>query len=301
MTRLNSEMDPVLPPELERTIFETCALSSPTSIPTLILVAQRVKTWTEPILYRTICLSHRRMFHFPHMTVDGLLSAIDHKSASFFAQNVRNLFIGDLELGSSPSQESKIQAILTAFTGLTNLFADRLAIGTCTGVAFLRPLGAVTSLQRISIALASLFKGNITNFLDPIFHHLTHLETRSPFYLGTHRPSYLARRAADWAGLALLPCLTHFAFSDGHAREAILTAVLRCPKLECCVLFRPPQVDRAGWIPRGDVRFVAMSAPEDMGVDWLGVATGGDDYWVRAEAIIAARRASGVSLNLDPE
>jgi hypothetical protein len=40
---------PILPPELEREIFEICAISRPASIPNLMLVAQRVKEWCVAI------------------------------------------------------------------------------------------------------------------------------------------------------------------------------------------------------------------------------------------------------------
>ncbi|KAJ7887662.1 hypothetical protein B0H14DRAFT_3430691 [Mycena olivaceomarginata] len=43
---------PMLPAELEREVFEICSLSRPVSIPTLMLIAKRVKEWIEPLLYR---------------------------------------------------------------------------------------------------------------------------------------------------------------------------------------------------------------------------------------------------------
>jgi hypothetical protein len=42
---------PILPPELERGIFEICAISRPVSIPNLMLVAQRVKEWCVAIFF----------------------------------------------------------------------------------------------------------------------------------------------------------------------------------------------------------------------------------------------------------
>jgi hypothetical protein len=38
-------LTPILPTELERQIFELCALSRPVRIPKLMLVAWRVKEW----------------------------------------------------------------------------------------------------------------------------------------------------------------------------------------------------------------------------------------------------------------
>ncbi|KAJ6482777.1 hypothetical protein C8R45DRAFT_307587 [Mycena sanguinolenta] len=55
-------VSPLLPPELEQTIFEVIALSWPRSIPRLMLVAWRVKSWVEPLLYRTIIVGSPAAF-----------------------------------------------------------------------------------------------------------------------------------------------------------------------------------------------------------------------------------------------
>ncbi|KAJ7847805.1 hypothetical protein B0H14DRAFT_3453508 [Mycena olivaceomarginata] len=46
-----------LPVELERKIFEIAAQSNSMFIPTLLLVAHRVKTWLEPMLYSVVVFS----------------------------------------------------------------------------------------------------------------------------------------------------------------------------------------------------------------------------------------------------
>ncbi|KAJ7629850.1 hypothetical protein B0H17DRAFT_1091096 [Mycena rosella] len=77
MERLST---PALPPELERQIFEICALFRPVSIPKLMLVAWRVKQWIEPILYRTVVIgaleSATRDTEFPVFTFDILQASI---------------------------------------------------------------------------------------------------------------------------------------------------------------------------------------------------------------------------------
>ncbi|KAJ7241534.1 hypothetical protein C8J57DRAFT_1368816 [Mycena rebaudengoi] len=45
---------PSIPPELGREIFEIAATHHPETMPTLLLVAQRVLRWIEPLLYRTL-------------------------------------------------------------------------------------------------------------------------------------------------------------------------------------------------------------------------------------------------------
>ncbi|KAJ7087445.1 hypothetical protein C8R44DRAFT_893155 [Mycena epipterygia] len=57
------------------------------------LVAWRVKEWVEPILYRTIALTHSRPIDgvYPTYTTDIVLSAIRTKGADVFHDPVRNL------------------------------------------------------------------------------------------------------------------------------------------------------------------------------------------------------------------
>ncbi|KAJ7656823.1 hypothetical protein DFH06DRAFT_1198679 [Mycena polygramma] len=54
----SSSLTPYLPLELERHIFELCALSRPVGIPILMLVAWRVKKWVEPLLYRCLTVGY---------------------------------------------------------------------------------------------------------------------------------------------------------------------------------------------------------------------------------------------------
>ncbi|KAJ6521621.1 hypothetical protein DFH09DRAFT_1424685 [Mycena vulgaris] len=56
---------PTLPPELEQHIFELAAISRPACIPTLMLVARRVKHWVEPLLYRTVVIGFQPIPDLP--------------------------------------------------------------------------------------------------------------------------------------------------------------------------------------------------------------------------------------------
>ncbi|KAJ6505111.1 hypothetical protein C8R45DRAFT_544408 [Mycena sanguinolenta] len=58
-----SDHEPTLPPELERRIFEIAALACPVRIPTLMLVARRVKFLVEPLLYRVVFLKDSTTGH----------------------------------------------------------------------------------------------------------------------------------------------------------------------------------------------------------------------------------------------
>ncbi|KAF7288193.1 hypothetical protein HMN09_01418700 [Mycena chlorophos] len=60
-------MTPALPPELELHIFSLAAFAHPKSVPTLALVAKRVREWTEPILYRTLFFPHHPCLPVPEL------------------------------------------------------------------------------------------------------------------------------------------------------------------------------------------------------------------------------------------
>ncbi|KAJ6481924.1 hypothetical protein C8R45DRAFT_314872 [Mycena sanguinolenta] len=49
--------EPRLPAELDRQIFELAGTSQSKSIPTLFLIAHRVKIWLEPVLYDVVVFS----------------------------------------------------------------------------------------------------------------------------------------------------------------------------------------------------------------------------------------------------
>ncbi|KAJ7735854.1 hypothetical protein DFH07DRAFT_110108 [Mycena maculata] len=275
---VHSHVDPVLPPELERLIFEDCALSHPISIPTFMLVARRVKTWTEPLLFRTICVTDTPPSYTPnnfhHFTMDILLREIQKRPASFFESAVKHLFIGEIADFHSSQYIPGVQTLLATFRGITALFAS------CHHFQYLPVLEAVP-LQTLAIDLNSLFAFGKTplDFLHPVFRNVTHLQVLS----GLSRPT------KEWAGIKNMPQLTHFAFTNPNERQMVIPALLGCSQLECCVLLCPLGVNGAFWLP-DDVRFVAMSRPDDCG-DWLRGITTEDDYWKRAEAVIAARRA----------
>ncbi|KAJ7741701.1 hypothetical protein B0H16DRAFT_1564897 [Mycena metata] len=80
---------PVLPPELERIIFEMAALLRPTNIPNLMRTAWRVKNWVEPLLYRTVFIqpmlsTSYHIDEFPQLTLQGLRQQSATKPPGFF-------------------------------------------------------------------------------------------------------------------------------------------------------------------------------------------------------------------------
>ncbi|KAJ6550181.1 hypothetical protein B0H19DRAFT_1265042 [Mycena capillaripes] len=145
-------IDPRLPPELERIVFEIAALSRPTEILNLLLTAHRVKAWVEPILYR-----------YPTPTVHILRQAIETKSRAFFQHTARHLFLG----GSGNTADFEI--ILTACSQVTNLFDRPLPKSLVVFDAF-------QFLRRLAISQEVLMRLCGGTELHPIFRNVAHLE-----------------------------------------------------------------------------------------------------------------------------
>ncbi|KAJ7633578.1 hypothetical protein DFH06DRAFT_1222301 [Mycena polygramma] len=108
-------LEPLLPVELEREIFEWAALLHPRSIPTFLRVARRFQIWLEPLLYRVICVDIPRLTYRDLFTpgIPSLLNAIKSKPAGLFGA-VRHLFLCNVSL------EDGI-AVLQACPGLVDL------------------------------------------------------------------------------------------------------------------------------------------------------------------------------------
>ncbi|KAJ7930882.1 hypothetical protein B0H13DRAFT_2530801 [Mycena leptocephala] len=266
---------PILPLELEREIFEICAISRPVSIPNLMLVAQRVKEWTEPLLFRTVIIGPDQFSKgssFPICTPDTLVSAIRTKPPSFFHNAVRNLLFYN-------SHRPQIMAtILSAHTGVENLWL--LFIGDAC-----MPLIAAYTLKHLHTASYEALFRAFPPATHQFFSRLTHLELRGP-------PD---DTNVTSAAITALPQLTHLSFtapsfilvcpqllqSSPHLR------VLACrnkPEADSLVQSSAPQLAQ-------DVRFVTVLMHRRRWVnDWHQSTQHGTDFWTRAERFIAKRR-----------
>ncbi|KAJ7616636.1 hypothetical protein FB45DRAFT_1008068 [Roridomyces roridus] len=264
-----------LPFELERDIFELAARSSPTCIPGLIMVAQRVKTWLEPILYNVLVLSDR-----PgnlHLSWTTLCFLADSKPLSFWGSTVNHLLI-------SSRYPADIPGILAACGGVTDLGLRHPEVSPAC-----LPALSVLPLTRFFAELRPLF-ARAVDFQHPLFRGLTHLGIAD--FLTD------ADCAAWTEGLASLPALTHVSFHNRHHTPLFQALLSRCTGLEalvlCCAttqyfdLFKA----RTAWMGY-DVRAVMILVPSSC-ADWVCGARGGEDHWVRSERWIRWRREGGV-------
>ncbi|KAJ7756296.1 hypothetical protein B0H16DRAFT_696812 [Mycena metata] len=197
MTSLASNSSAVLPPELEREIFELCARSWPVQIPNLMRVAHRVKHWVHPLLYQTsiVLCNHyhnRAPTGIPPISIETVASTI-LDDAAFSSSAVRHIFLSSCR----DKDVATIATVLAACTGIENISLLQM---DNTWIPFL----ALLPLKRFYGPCQSLIPTLQPS--DVTFSHLTHLELLD---------SIDPQDTDTWiAFLASLPALTHLAFGD---------------------------------------------------------------------------------------
>jgi hypothetical protein len=201
---------------------------------------------------------------------------MDRKPTSFFHDYVRHiqLFILDAE---------EVTKILSVCDATINLALYELP-------ALLPPLSSLP-LQRLSIWAEKLFLGTtVRDFSHPLFSQITHL-----FLLDSDRGGDWG----TWSTLAQIPRLTHLSFYSSRMANSVCRGALEhCKALEVLAIWCANQTKLETNIPRRaelayDVRFVmvVVEGVEEFLADWESGAQGGEDYWVRAEALVQKRRA----------
>ncbi|KAF8150524.1 hypothetical protein K438DRAFT_1988480 [Mycena galopus ATCC 62051] len=278
---------PILPPELEREIFEIAALSRPMSIPTMMRVAQRVKDWVEPLLYRTLFITYGklRIDSYPVCNADTFAEVVRRKSATFLRDSVRNVMIQELR----PDVLFTIFKICSRIENLNVFLTQALdhQYQSMPGLEALRP-------KQLHCALHVLFdrRPNVNTFTLPIFSQLTHLNLL--FFLDEFVDSDARAR---WSTLGTLHGLTHLSLPSHKARCGlpILSFLLDvCKSLRALVVLQPPPPtpnSEITFLAKNDVRFVMMR-PRRMLEDWKTGVLRGVDHWALADQFIA-KRVSG--------
>ncbi|KAK7051870.1 hypothetical protein R3P38DRAFT_2684516 [Favolaschia claudopus] len=269
-----TEIDPFLPIELERIIFQLCAQSLPVFTPQLMLVARRVKEWVEPFLYRVICIGlDSAAPGFPLFTPDTFTCMMTRKSPKFLRSAVRHFMVED-------GSEYPVRELLNICTEIEDLWLP-LQDGSYV------PIIQVLPLRRLGIDFRQFLRLPLT---CRALSGLTHLAFTDSL---TETPG---EYDAACAAFLALPKLTHLSFDGGiHSqfiRERIGQILESLPSLHVVVAFAYHIFDFTGnrRIATTDPRFVAFLRP-DFSLDWHAGARGGADYWTDAENSVAKRRA----------
>ncbi|KAJ7061740.1 hypothetical protein C8F01DRAFT_1369212 [Mycena amicta] len=249
--------EPRLPPELEQEVFATAALLDQDSIPTLLLVAHRVRVWIEPYLYRSLDLSI--------LTArQALLDLSSAKPPSFLASAVRHV-IFKIEEDSERHKRA-----LRLCTGITHLAVSAASDNTNYGLLAVLNL---MHIERFAGSIVDLFGQPPEHPMDgrhPAFRFLTHLEIFDN----------LGSDAVD-AFVIALPSLTHLATESTEGAQRILEG---CQNLRILVsLRRTPQVD--------DPRIVVCDY-----LDWAEAAAPAPQqtFWDVAEEFLERKRRGEV-------
>ncbi|KAJ7842173.1 hypothetical protein B0H13DRAFT_2413911 [Mycena leptocephala] len=252
------------PADLERVIFETAVYCHPPSIPTLILVAWRVKLWpmevsrVEPLLYRTIMLRPKLGYGplegCPIFSSQMFRHIIRSKGTSFLTTAVRKFFLPVMPLKDG-------QTALSACRGINELWVD----DANAEIEALAPLIWDLPLKRLYCSLEHIFGSQRKiDFTHRLFSQITHLEVFD--YPSVVDPDI-------WCNLALLPRLTHLSFDHKVFRDVWPTLLRECPSLRVLVAFAS---------------------------SWAVGAQTGMDYWSKAEEFIAKRRSGEVDESVLP-
>ncbi|KAJ7757570.1 hypothetical protein B0H16DRAFT_1416630 [Mycena metata] len=269
--------DPVLPAELERSVFEFSAWQNPETIFTLILVAKRVCIWIEPELYHMVAFRKPRSFLM-----------LQSKPAEFLRRHVRGVAIpGNIS-------HVDIERILSKCTGVYDL---TLSMEPHWNYAMPRPkllprLCTLTNLQRLSTNLFALCGGRGHGGFDAQFRMPSSEEL--PFASLTHLDIFGLVPNQLWPVFGMLPQLTHLSLNDtALPGPELINAVLgACPVLKVLVVLWTRDV-RISPLPdeskiNTDPRFCIVRCLY-YDFDWECGARGGPDVWRRAEEAVTKK------------
>ncbi|KAJ7229897.1 hypothetical protein GGX14DRAFT_581579 [Mycena pura] len=265
----------VLPPELERNIFETAAVRHPRSIPTLLRVARRCLVWIGPLLYRVVRGSNCSL-------ANATLNAVRFKPA-FLHDAVHHL---SLDTGC-PWSKDQAREVLAACTGIV----DILIQSSYTTPALLPVLSAMR-LQRLSASLEYLFGSFAAiDLTHPLFASLTHLDAFDETEKGEDN--------TICAQIPLLPALTHLCLNSPVAWAQVETLLAECPRLRVLAfVVSGPHITQ--WVQNGSIRDARLVVTAynhnhwDYWRHWEIGAAGGRDVWAWADEFVAKKRSGSI-------
>ncbi|KAJ7333333.1 hypothetical protein DFH08DRAFT_881064, partial [Mycena albidolilacea] len=245
----------MLPVELEREIFQLVAFLYPECMPMLVLVAQRVKSWIEPLLYRTISIHVDRT----HPRFSRLLLRTVAKLATFnpvaLRAHTRHVCFVDF------LHDDVIADLLPRCPHVIDIacMCRRVLAGTS--------LLNAPPLQRLSCILQGL---------HPIFPWPDPFDGGHPFFSRITHLDICDRQITDWrtwSGLAQIPHLTHLSTSTLMSDSVVQGILKHCKVLEVLVFLYSSQIAlEEGKMPLehvhiDDHRFVRLVV-EDRLTDW---------------------------------
>ncbi|KAJ7025478.1 hypothetical protein C8F04DRAFT_1400563 [Mycena alexandri] len=284
---MDLQPEPSLPSDLERKIFELCAISRPASIQKLILVAWRVKEWVEPLLYQTVLLHGSTTIDgYPTFTQSALIQLMG-RNPTLLRSSVRNLCLCQ---PSGMTRNDIIMNTLSYFPAVENL-----SLWATFGE--IKTQSDATTMKLIADMPLKRFCGDFRPLLRdfpltyPFFSHITHLGLMQVPILTAPAAAALCERLAR-----ILP-LTHLAFDHPNIIPECLALLQDCKSVRVLVFFGLGLGEQE-WCQKylaplsHDPRFLAMEEAWYV-EDWhIGVREG-LDFWARASDSFDSRASRG--------
>ncbi|KAF7364208.1 Tyrosinase central domain-containing protein [Mycena sanguinolenta] len=267
-------VQPLLPPELERAIFEMAGELHPDAISNMLLVAARVHEWIEPLRYRTFILTD------PASSCPGLRvlqRAIESKPAQFIRDNVWHLFV------EQDYPQDTLDTFIPFCTGVRSLVIFEPHPQMLSQLETARPQRLATPIEFFGHTEESM----PIDLTLPMFSSLTHLDVFE----------HILAISPSWSSLALLAAPTHLAFL-GTSYDVGVALLGMCRNLQVIIRMKgesstnewpmlSASVDADDW----EHRFVGMVLKtENYLSEWEAGLRGGSDFWARADTFVAMRR-----------
>ncbi|PPQ63744.1 hypothetical protein CVT24_004253 [Panaeolus cyanescens] len=304
-TRFERELQPVLPPELERIIFEMAVEDITSNLPptrcalNLQLTAKRVRycslsfptKWENrirPLLYRIFKHTNKRVDPFPNFN-----------GSNGLVMNEIGPFIKHFLYGSSPLQNYESMAnLIRHCPNIENMsvWCDADTLSTLYPA-----ISSLQHLKRLSARFGCLSRSQV---LSPFMHRLTHLEIVGNL---------------GWDIIIELKNLTHISTSvvvyNPYDHEFMTDPLVHVEQLlnkicspDGCPNLRVVKIYSGSPLEFSDIRLVLLPlglfSYEASVWDWLNGANERVDSWVFADRIVYARQmgymAPDSSLVLDP-
>ncbi|KAJ7246461.1 hypothetical protein C8J57DRAFT_1724855 [Mycena rebaudengoi] len=243
----------------------------------LLLVAPRVHTWLEPLLYRVLFWGGRSGCEVPgpHRLQEILNEEASPGSTDFVERHVRHLVF--------TREFPEIFDILSICSGLTGL-----AFLIDVEPSFIPHLDRIRP-TRLSINIRHLFNGS-ADFSRPMFTQITHLDVLD---------STIIFPDESWKNLALLPCLTHLCFDPSSDLllkplvEIFHLLLSQCMRLQALIVLLDPRQLPDDYDLAYDTRFV-ISFYNRSTEDWFESAWGYADLWIQADSFIDPKRRGDI-------
>ncbi|KAF7303980.1 F-box domain-containing protein [Mycena indigotica] len=271
------QLEPSLPPELEREVFKIAAWTYPSTIPALLLVSKRVFAWTEALLFHTVAA-----------TDEAQILALKTKSLEILRTSIRNLCLDD-----GPSQWSQSEILTTLETCVQ---VRRIALGSMYCGPQILPYLSQMRLDHLAVCLHALFGGHDLPYWDvdsALFATVTHLDISDDINVCSAASSTCGSHLVQH--LVALPSLTHLRL-PGILPDDIAECFRTWSQLQVLLISHSNSIRRrirlARWLRQSclydDSRVVLVVRASGRN-DWEDGTRGLRDQWARADELVAHR------------